>query len=315
MFPSRTRTVATVIVPTYNRSKLLAYTLHSIHRQKINQSYLEVIVVDDGSSDDTLAVVEQYKKHLNLKYFFQEDKGYRVASARNIGIANAGSDILIFVDSGVLLGEGCLWAHINAHLGSHEPLAVIGYVYGFDQDNARGEELADRIDCNAPEASIACFRASEEHLDIREVCYRRYNDELSNLPAPWVFFWTCNVSVSRESLEKTGPFDENFDLCWGVEDQELGLRLHRNQVKICLNREAAAIHYPHLKNAEEKFRQIGRNREYFHRKHNLLETDLYLRTEEFELNDVLIALGDDRLPADGKPVDAGVGPVANVFNC
>jgi len=56
---------ASIIIPTYNASRLLSYTLNSILKQNIDINDIETIVVDDGSSDNTKELVEQYKKFLS----------------------------------------------------------------------------------------------------------------------------------------------------------------------------------------------------------------------------------------------------------
>jgi glycosyltransferase involved in cell wall biosynthesis len=82
-----------VIIPTYNRSKLLCYTLNSLVKQSLPKDRYEVIICDDGSHDDTAQITEKYKSFLNIKYVFQEDKGYRPASARNNGIKLASGKV------------------------------------------------------------------------------------------------------------------------------------------------------------------------------------------------------------------------------
>ena len=96
----------TVIVPTYNRRRLLELTLDSLAGQDLPRDRFEVLVVDDGSSDDTADVVREFEDRLDLRYFYQPDEGYRVARARNVGIRHARGEICVFVDSGVLLHSG-----------------------------------------------------------------------------------------------------------------------------------------------------------------------------------------------------------------
>lgn len=277
----------TVVVPTYNRSKLLSYTLNALANQELKQITMEVIVVDDGSNDNSQEVVEQFSKRLNLRYYFQEDKGYRVASARNIGITHANGDVVIFIDSGVIVGSRTIESHWQFHAEKQLPVAVIGYVFGFDQHNDAALELMDLIDAERPDDSIRYFKETNRHLDIREPAYKKYEDKIDLLPAPWVFFWTCNVSARKTSLLAIDKFDENFNFRWGVEDQDLGLRLYKNGVPIYLNREAVAIHYPHYKDEEANKSQDIQNRKYFHEKHNLPETEIYLSCDDFELNEIL----------------------------
>src|ERR1035438_4569160 len=134
-----------VIIPTYNRAPLLSHTLESLVRQSLPADEFEVLVVDDGSSDETSVMVEGFSTRLNLRYFFQEDEGWRTARARNVGIANAAADVCVFLDSGLLAHSGCLAAHVSSHEESPVPLAICGYVYGFNVDNQDADVIAKAI--------------------------------------------------------------------------------------------------------------------------------------------------------------------------
>src|SRR6185369_15546211 len=100
-----------VIVPTYNRSKLVSYTLLSLLKQNISKSRYEVIVADDGSTDNTRQVVKKFEGLMNVKYVYQEDLGYRPGSARNLGIRAAEGRICVMLDAGVLVNVDCLRQH------------------------------------------------------------------------------------------------------------------------------------------------------------------------------------------------------------
>ncbi len=91
-----------IIVPVYNVSLYLKDCINSI----INQSYknFEVILVDDGSTDDSGAICDEYVKIDNrIKVFHKTNGG--LSSARNFGIAKASYDYLSFVDSDDVLSE------------------------------------------------------------------------------------------------------------------------------------------------------------------------------------------------------------------
>jgi len=96
------------------------------------------------------------------------------------------------------------------------------------------------------------------------------------MPAPWIYFWTCNVSARRQDLVDVGMFDKNYDGNWGCEDNDLAIRLHQRGIKIVLNRKAASIHYPHDKDMSEKAAQGFINCKYLHKKFNTPETALFL---------------------------------------
>jgi glycosyltransferase involved in cell wall biosynthesis len=292
-----------VIVPTYNRAQLIQYTLHSLLLQKLDDLRMEVIVVDDGSSDNTRSVVEHFSSLMNIQYHFQADLGYRVASARNVGIVNSSGSVILFVDSGVILGSRTVKAQWDFHRLRNKPVATVGYVYGFQQENESSSTLMGMIDVLNPDLTISRFKKQNLYADIREVAYQRYNDQIEQLPAPWVFYWTCNVSVDRTTVEKIGGFDENFNLRWGVEDQEFGLRIFKSGADICLNREAVGIHYPHFKDALANSLQDLENRKYFHKKHSLLETKLYLTCDDFALNDLLKGVGHPVVMAGGNAIE------------
>jgi glycosyltransferase involved in cell wall biosynthesis len=279
---------ASIIIPTYNRSRILDYTLNSILRQEMDISSIEVIVVDDGSSDDTGELVAEYSERMNLKYLYQADKGNRVSRARNMGIENAKSDILIFIDSGVLLASNCVSEHIKMHEQQSSPCAVLGYVYGFDQYMTDTDVFESLIDVRDPDQTVQLLRESHRFADMRERYYEKYNYQLNNLPAPWAFFVTCNVSVNRSALELSGTFDELFDLRWGVEDMELGYRLYENFVPILINRSAESVHYPHDHDMTGKFDEEVINKQLFYAKHKAIEVKLFIDSTFAELNDEIL---------------------------
>lgn len=82
-----------LIIPSYNRSKTLRRALRSIEAQTLKPD--EVIVIDDGSTDDTRNVIK--KEFPSVDYLFQENRG--VSSARNLGIRKSVGEWLAFLDS------------------------------------------------------------------------------------------------------------------------------------------------------------------------------------------------------------------------
>ena len=144
-----------MIIPTYDRSKLLNYTLLSLLQQDIDKSRFEVIVADDGSSDNTREIADRYAKEMNVKYVYQADKGYRPASARNMGIRAAEGHICMFIDSGILLNANCLREHIDYYPGLDDKIALVGYVYGFERTKDSERQLMELIDpANAKDAIL-----------------------------------------------------------------------------------------------------------------------------------------------------------------
>lgn len=91
-----------VIIPTFNQQEFLAETLDSVLNQTVKPH--EVIVVNDGSTDNTRGILESYAD--KVKVIHQVNKG--LASARNTGIMNATGDYILPLDSDDLLQDGCI---------------------------------------------------------------------------------------------------------------------------------------------------------------------------------------------------------------
>ena len=280
------RLQCTVIVPTYNRSGLLRHTLDALTRQTLGTSRFEVIVADDGSSDDTAEVVAGYAGKLDVSYYFQPDEGYRAAAARNLGIRHARAPICVFVDSGVILHSGALAAYVETHKRATEPVAVCGYVYCFNEGNEDAAEILAAIDYDDPDGTMADLGRQGKWLDIREEFYAKYGDDFADLPAPWVVYWTCNVSAETAQLVGAGLFDEAFRY-WGGEDLDLSYRLHRRGVRFALCREASAIHVPHHKSFSENMQAVAGNYQYFAAKYGTPITRLLIDEHYCAINDII----------------------------
>ena len=99
----------TVVIPSYNRGHIIVWAIESV----LNQSYsdFEIIVVDDGSTDNTKEVVSQYMDS-RINYFFQENSG--VSAARNTGSKLAKGDYLVFLDSDDYVAKEWLMDFYNA---------------------------------------------------------------------------------------------------------------------------------------------------------------------------------------------------------
>ena len=90
----RSRTVS-VIIPTYNRAHYLSEAIDSILNQDIQDCQIEIIVVDDGSTDNTKEVLKKYGSR--VRYIYQDNRG--AGPARNRGIDEATGEWICFLDS------------------------------------------------------------------------------------------------------------------------------------------------------------------------------------------------------------------------
>ena len=95
------------IIPAYNSANIIKRTIDSILNQKNDLEY-EIIIVDDGSTDDLYNKIFKYyfNKKEKVKYYYKENGG--VSEARNYGITKASGDYIIFVDNDDYINENLL---------------------------------------------------------------------------------------------------------------------------------------------------------------------------------------------------------------
>ncbi|MFH1615457.1 MAG: glycosyltransferase [Planctomycetota bacterium] len=98
-----------VIIPTYNRADVVVQALSSA----LNQTHgdLEVLIIDDGSTDNTRPVIEAVNDD-RIRYYYKENGG--VSSARNLGIAESDAQYIAFLDSDDIWPENFLGTLLNA---------------------------------------------------------------------------------------------------------------------------------------------------------------------------------------------------------
>ena len=84
-----------IVVPVYNVGDLVKKCIESL----INQSYsdIEIIIINDGSTDESVKYIEPFLKDKRIKYIYQNNKG--LGGARNVGIEESAGEFITFVDS------------------------------------------------------------------------------------------------------------------------------------------------------------------------------------------------------------------------
>jgi len=201
-----------VVVPTYNRLPILRQCLAALAAQDLStapgvEGY-EVIVVDDGSTDETVAALLQVTDpHLRL---LQQDHG-GAAVARNCGVKAARGSVIVFIDSDLVVVKGFLAAHARA-LQRHW--------------RRRGSRLCFTYGAVINTSNFAQPTAEPHKLT-----------DLS-----WAYFATGNVAIDRQLLLRSGLFDPRF--CqYGWEDLELGERLRQLGVVLVRCPEAIGYHW------------------------------------------------------------------------
>jgi glycosyltransferase involved in cell wall biosynthesis len=207
---------------TYNRAALLERVLEACFDQTLSPDEYEVVLVDDGSQDDTPAVIERAQRIATCRFTVVRQPNGGLAKARNAGIARCTGARIAFIDDDVL------------------PTPVFA-----------AEHLAS--DARHGDVVVRGAAINTESFDALPTPVWT----LKNYSANW--FWTTNVSVRRSRLDAAGGrFDESFSE-YGWEDIELGLRLRAIGTKAVFNRRAVVFHYkprPKAESVEGMLRQV-----------------------------------------------------------
>lgn len=218
---SGTAPALTVIVPTHDRRAMLTRLLDALARGGVSDAELEVIVVADGCTDDTLAALAARHDPFALRVIARASAG-GPGRARDLGAGAATGDTLLFIDDDIEPLAGALAVHTSLHAAARtrgEELLVIGAPI---PARSRGHDYH----------MISAWGWWEQQFErMGEPGHRFRHEEI----------FTGMLSISTSAFRAVGGFDVTFSDCH--EDWELGLRLFRRGVRITFARDAGGIHH------------------------------------------------------------------------
>lgn len=213
---SENELAVSVITPTHNRSRSLRRLLDALCSQSYAPQLFEVVVVADGCSDDTVAMLRSYQAPYALRIITQPALG--AAEARNVGARKARAPLLLFVDDDVEPTPHWIAAHVRAHdtmpgsvvLGPYPPV---------------------------PRATRCLFRQLMRHWWLAK---------FAQLAAPGHRFTyqdllTGNLSLSADLWQQVGGLDPRFRA--SGEDYELGVRLLQSGAPFVFAPDALGYHH------------------------------------------------------------------------
>ncbi|MCW8127955.1 glycosyltransferase family 2 protein [Microbulbifer halophilus] len=218
-----------VIVPTYNRTRILDVTLACLVKQVTDYEY-EVIVADDGSAEDLTPLIRKYERYLDIKFVRQRDYGYQLCAVRNLGLRTAKHDFVAILDCD--MAPNPYWVQSYVELLLEDPdVALIGprkYVdtHGISSDDIfNSEDFLSKLPEVVTNSEVGNSVKKGISVDWRLEHFRA-TENLRLCDAPFRFFSGGNVAFAKIWLDIAGYFDEEFT-DWGGEDNEFGYRLYR----------------------------------------------------------------------------------------
>ncbi|HVS08891.1 MAG TPA: glycosyltransferase [Planctomycetota bacterium] len=207
-----------VIVCTYQRCSTLERCLDAFEAQDAPTGSFELIVVDDGSTDGTRAMLDGRRFRVPTRVVHRPNGG--LSAARNSGLALASGELVLLVNDDTIATHGLVAAHLDAHRRlAGSKVAVLGT---FEQPPAALDNALMRV----AERTFLVF------------CYAGLDPSRVH---DWNRFWTCNVSVPLAAVRTAGGFDEDFRH-YGCEDTDLALRLDELGFRVHFEPSARAFH-------------------------------------------------------------------------
>ncbi len=241
-----------VVIPTYNRLPILIKCLDALENQILNVEMhaFEIVIVDDGSTDGTVDWLRNnIENYPHLRLFEQSHGG--PALGRNLGVEKSKGELIVFIDSDLVVDKLFLRNHIDYLFRAWEKLGNRKcFTYG---------SVINTSNFNNPNSEPFKFQDFS-----------------------WAYFATGNVAIDKKVLENSGLFDNSFRL-YGWEDLELGERLRNMGVKLIKCPGAIGYHWhpalaldqiPHLIRIEKERAKMGL---VFYRKHPTLRVKFIIQ--------------------------------------
>lgn len=191
----------TVTIPAYNESKNVEKTVKSLLAMDYPKDKLFIVLVDDGSTDDTFEVIKQYENHPNIKIFTKENGGKYTAN--NLGLENSHTSFV-----------GCLDA--DSEVDENALKRIMTY---FDKPDVMA--VTPTILVKNPKTIIQKAQSIEYEIYIYMKKALGIINAIHVTPGPFSIF-------RKEVFDKIGPYRHAHN----TEDQEIALRMHSNHMKI-----------------------------------------------------------------------------------
>ena len=215
-----TNPLVSICIPAYNSGQYIGSTIYSL----LNQSYnnLEIIVVDDGSTDDTANVIKAIS-NVKLKYIYQVNRG--AASARNAAYRNSSGDFIKFMDADDLLNVNCISTQIRRIIDCPEAIASAKWGRFYAED--------------ATDFTLSPEKVWKDLSGI-DWLVDSLIDTGANMMQPGIFLIPKNI------IEKAGLWNESLS---SIDDFEYMVRVITNSNMVLFCEEAVLMYRSGLQNS------------------------------------------------------------------
>jgi glycosyltransferase involved in cell wall biosynthesis len=302
----------TVIMPSYNRYPLNLLSLYALEKQCFDLSKMEVILIDDASTDQT-PEIKEYCPPYHFQYI-RNRTNVGVAASRNIGLRHARGEIIIILDAETIVSPNYVSLNRQHHLTNDKSVVIAGSkrgcIYTFlspeftdNQTNAiykwseRNSLFNQRLkEVLSQEPTLSNLTTHIRHLqepqqvvkredidDNKNLCsivkYRSYAHHLLKYLREHFYnsplrWMACLgfLSIKRSFMEQVGGYEERFN-GWGPEDAEFAYRLYKANANFIIEDDLETFHQEHPP-SKTKEEDMNLNRLLFQQKHPVLDVSI-----------------------------------------
>jgi glycosyltransferase involved in cell wall biosynthesis len=218
-----------VIIPAYNAADTIAACVDSILAQNYPVNSYEIIVVNDASTDNTKALLDQYEKNRRINVI-QHNKNRALAATRNTGIRASTGEILIFIDADITV----LPDFISRHVQYYKDANIIGVLSQIK-----------------PGSNIKYDKYQRYLYESRRGAKKYPADQ----PLPYQTFLFSASSLRKSVTNAAGLFDENITR-YGGEDTEFAYRISRHYPKNLFYAPEIEVFHHHYRRIEDVLKNV-----------------------------------------------------------
>lgn len=251
-----------VCVTTYQRSQHLRWCLEALGNQTASYDDFEVIVVDDGGTDDSPKQFQYARKKfpsMQMQYQWHEHDGWGLSRSRNEAASYARGEILVFIDSDIMLNPRAVESFIDIY--RKNPNRVIGGYYKYLKGMKITLDDIKRwfpiVGMTLPDVNIEQDQPAELGKDVREVHYNWgwmsedvFADEDRVFRNPFTLLGG-NIMVPRHIWKQTEGFDAGWR-SYGGEDAEFSIQIANLGYGFSYSRRVGGCHAAHVKSKGAK---------------------------------------------------------------
>ncbi|MCT8137615.1 glycosyltransferase family 2 protein [Anaerobacillus sp. CMMVII] len=303
-----------VIIVSYNRYPLNKLTLYSLKKQDFDLSKVEVIFVDDASTDRT-PTLEKYRFPFTFQYV-RNSQNLGRARSRNVGIQKARGKVLLFLDAEAIVEPNNISLHYAYHQKYNKAVVTGGNFYKlysyllpefnewekqsiekFMHKNEKyRKKVLKRLTISTNDFSsilnttkpvkVIGRRDIKRYKTLRKLSepkiyesriIKKLGNKVENYHLSWLYCIGLNKSVRKSFIEEVGSYDENFQ-GWGAEDYEFGYRLTKGGAIYFADPNIYVYHQEHPVGPTRDY-EAAKNIVYFQEKHP--DIDVCIKSLQF----------------------------------